>query len=161
LADKTNQTGEKTIVKTNTTDINTLRDACTQGLWYVYAGLLMILILTPTGVLAYFPMELIYKASKAITHDVFVPAKAKKKICIHLFKAGETFTLTNNLLVPILVGMALSATSTVLVWYSIAPGATVTDQNPTLLGDIAFKYIMTMNASLTTAGDITFTINEA
>jgi hypothetical protein len=82
----------------------------------------------------------------------------KKKICSHLFKTGETFILPNNRLVPILIGLPLTANSDVLVWFTILSGNTVTDKNPTLLGNTAFKFIMASNASLTTAGDKTYAI---
>ena len=154
------QTSNVTAVGTDTTDINTYRDACTKGLWYVYCGLIMIFIDTPSKALKFFPMEFIYNAANMITHKLAVPAHTLKKICIHTFKLGETVTLTNNLVVPVKVGLALDAKATVLLWYTVFPGEPVTI-TPAELGNILYKYIMAENDDLFISGDITFTINAA
>ena len=156
----TTQTVGVSTVGTDSTDINKLRDACTEGLWYVYCGLMMIFIDTPSKVLKFYPMTFIYNAANQITHTLIVPAHILKKICIHTFKTGETVTLTNNLIVPIKVGLALTAKTPVLVWYTILPGEPVTI-TPDLLGNILYKYIMAQNDDLLVSGDITFTINAA
>lgn len=154
------QTSNKTTVETGSSDINDLRDACTKGLWYVYCGLIMIFIDTPSKALKFFPMEFIYNAANMITHKLVVPAHTLKKICIHTFKLGETVTLTNNLVVPVKVGLALDAKATVLLWYTVFPGEPVTI-TPAELGNILYKYIMAENDDLFISGDITFTINAA
>ncbi len=154
------QTSNVTTVGAGSSDINDLRDDCTKGLWYVYCGLIMIFIDTPSKALKFFPMEFIYNAANMITHTMMVPAHTLKKICIHTFKLGETVTLTNNLVVPIKVGLALDAKATVLLWYTVFPGEPVTI-TPDKLGNILYKYIMTENDDLLIAGDITFTINAA
>ncbi len=154
------QTINVTAVGTDTTDINKLRDACTSGIWYVYCGLIMIFIDTPSKALKFLPMTFIYNAANQITHTLVVPAHIIKKICIHTFKTGETVTLTNNLVVPIKVGLAIDATATVLVWYTILPSEPKTI-NPDLLGNILYKYIMAQNEDLLISGDITLTINAA
>ena len=153
------QTTKKNAVNTAGTNVNTLRNACTNGLWYVLCGLLMIDIEHPELALAYFPMELIYKASRMIIKTLLVPAHSVRKICSHTWKPGETATLTNNRDVPLQVGLALSATSPVLVWYTLGVGITI-ELDPRLLGNIAFKFIMVKNDDLMNSGDITFTINQ-
>jgi len=158
---KSSQTSKKTIVRTDTTEINGLRDACTKAMWYVYAGLLRVFIDNPSEALAFFPMQLIYQAANQKRYQLLVPAHSRRKICIHLFKIGETITMINNLTVDLKIGLAQKANSTSIVWYTLAAGATLRDANPNILGNIAFKYIMVENDDLTTRGDITFIINAA
>ena len=130
------------------------------GLWYVYCGLIMVFIDNPSKALAFFPMELIYKATREKKYTMLVPAHIIKKICLHLFKVGEMVTMTNNGTVELKVGLALKASSYVLVWYTLAAGQTV-KINPLSLGNISYKYVMVKNDDLETRGDITFIINPA
>ncbi|MEI8203094.1 MAG: hypothetical protein WCH34_08795 [Bacteroidota bacterium] len=159
-AKKGNQAEDKQAVKDDTSDINTLRNTCIKGLWYVYCGLIMVFIDNPSKALAFFPMELIYKATREKKYTMLVPAHIIKKICIHLFKAGEMVTMTNNGSVELKVGLALKANSNVLVWYTLAAGQTV-KVNPISLGNVAYKYVMVKNEDLETRGDITFIISPA
>ncbi len=157
---KATQTAGKATVLADTTDINNLRDVCTKGLWYVYAGLLMVFIDNPSKALAYFPMILIYKAANQKYYRILVPAASIRKICIHLFKAGETVTMTNNGTVDLKVGLALNTKTDVLVWFTLLAGETKT-VTPDELGNVALKYVMVKNEDLLVTGDITFIINGA
>ena len=83
-----------------------------------------------------------------------------RKICIHLFKIGETVTIENDGTVSLQVGLAFNAKATVLVWYTVAAGETVTIK-PDLMGDLKFKYVMVKNADLYVKGHLVFTINKS
>ena len=155
----TSQSTEKTNVKTDAANVKSDIAAATKGLWYVYFGLMMVYITNVALAIAFFPMEFIYKAAKQTIKTVYVPKATIKKILSHLFKVGETFTAKNNGTVDLYIGLAQTATSDVLVWYLLPAGATVTDIAYSLLGNPTFKFVMTKNASLTTAGDLTFTVN--
>ena len=158
---KAAQAAGKTTVHTDTSDINRLRDACTEGMWYVYCALMMVFISSPASALAYFPMELIYQAANQKRYQLMVPAHSRRKICIHLFKTDETITMTNNLTVDLKVGLAQKANSTSIAWFTLRAGTTVTTANPNILGNTTYKYIMVENDDLTVRGDITFIINAA
>jgi hypothetical protein len=157
---KTIQTVKKKNVKIDTVEINVLKDNCTSALWYVYLGLLMLFIDTPAAALAFLPMDLIYKAANQKIYTLLVPSASLRKICIHLFKEGEMVQMTNNRSVDLKIGLALNAKATVLIWYTLRAGQTVTI-NPRLLGDVAMKYVMTENEDIDITGDITFIINAA
>ncbi len=153
------QTAEKVNVNTNKAAVKVAVDNSTTGVWYVYLGLMMVYILTPLMAIAFLPMTFIYKAAKQKIKKVYVPKATIKKILSHLFKLGETVTITNNGSIGLWVGLAATAKSTVLVWYFIPADTTVTNIAYTLLGNPADKFVMVKNADLTTAGDLTFTIN--
>jgi hypothetical protein len=88
-----------------------------------------------------------------------VPKASNRKILSHLFKIGETVTIKNNTAIGLWVGLAETATSEVLVWYFIAGNTTATEIAYSLLGNPTFKFVMTKNADLVNAGDLTFTVN--
>ena len=157
--DITDQTSEKVNVNTNKVAVKTAVANSTTGVWYCYLGLMMVYILTPLAAIAYLPMTFIYKAAKQQIKTLMVPKASIRKILSHLFKVGETFTAKNNGTVDLWIGLAETATDPVLVWYLLPAGATVTDIAYSLLGNPTFKFVMTKNASLTTAGDLTFTVN--
>ena len=120
----------------------------------------MLFIDTPAAALAFLPMDLIYKAANQKIYTLLVPSASLRKICIHLFKEGEMVQMTNNRSVDLKIGLALNAKATVLIWYTLRAGQTVTI-NPRLLGDVAMKYVMTENEDIDITGDITFIINAA
>ncbi len=157
---KATQSVDKQKVSDDSVDVSELVNDCANGLWYVYCGLIQLNIEHPEVALAFFPMQLIYKASNEKRYTLLVPAHIIKKICIHTFKTGETVTLTNNSTQELKVGLASAAKGNVLVWYTLAPSQTVTI-NPNLLGNLTNRYVMVKNESLTERGDITFVINVA
>ncbi len=146
-------------VSTDSASVKTVVSNATTALWVVYFMLMIIFIANVSLAIAYFPMTFIYKAAKQMIKTVYVPKATIKKILSHLFKIGETFTAKNNGTVDLWIGLAETSTSDVLVWYLLPAGATVTDIAYSLLGNPTFKFVMTKNASLTTAGDLTFTVN--
>jgi hypothetical protein len=157
--DIADQTSEKVNVNTDKVSVKTAVENSTTGVWYVYLGLMMIYILTPLMAIAFIPMTFIYKAARQQIKTLMVPKASIRKILSHLFKVGETFTAKNNGTVDLLIGLALTATDPVLVWYLLPAGQTVTDIAYSLLGNPTYKFVMTKNANLTTAGDLTFTVN--
>jgi hypothetical protein len=159
LTNTSAQTGAKTTMSSTAGDVKTDVVNSTKALWYVYGGLIQIFINTPATILTFFPMTFIYFASKIRTKTVVVPKATIKKILKHLFKVGETVTIKNNGTGNLMVGLALTATSEVLIWYVILPGETVTNINYNLLGNVTYPFVMVQNASLTLSGNITFTIN--
>ena len=157
--DKSAQTTEKVNVNTNKVSVKTAVENSTTGLWYVYLGLMMVNILTPLMTAAMLPMDFIYKAAKQQIKTLMVPKASNRKILSHLFKIGETVTIKNNTAIGLWVGLAETATSEVLVWYFIAGNTTATEIAYSLLGNPTFKFVMTKNADLVNAGDLTFTVN--
>ncbi len=104
--------------------------------------------------------KIVYASTANKIYTLDVACNIIRKICIHLFKIGETVTIYNDGTVSLQLGLALKAKSTVLVWYTVAAGATVTI-NPELLGNLTLKYIMVKNADLFVKGHLVFTINKA
>lgn len=104
--------------------------------------------------------KIVYASTANKKYTLEVACNIIKKICIHLFKVGETVTIENNGPVSVQVGLALNAKATVLVWYTVAAGTTVTI-NPDLLGNVTMKFVMVKNADLFIKGHLIFTINKA
>ena len=161
LAGKTaKQSSGKTAVKDNSVLVKKAVDNASKGLWFVYCSLILVFIENPAQALAFFPMRLIYKAANEKRYIVMILEHCIKKLCIHLFKAGETITMTNDGTVDVQIGLALNAKSTVVLWYNLPAGHTVTI-SPALLGDLSYKFVMLKNEDLELRGHITFVINVA
>lgn len=154
---KSKQNNEKNSVKTDKQDIKKLVNICTEGLWYVYCGLMMVYIKNPKKAIAFFPMRLINRVSNEKRYTLLVPAHIIKRICVHTFKAGEMVCITNNGKVELKIGLALKAKSLVAQWFTLAVGETV-NINPQLLGDLTLRFVMVKNESLEARGDVTFII---
>ena len=154
------QTGKKGAVDTDITALNNAVDAAAEGVWYCFHGLMMVFISTPKKALAYFPMELIYKALHEKFYTLRVPKREKRKICMRYFKPGDTVTMENLSTVDLLVAITQTAKSEPTLWYLLPAGAIVT-LNPSVLGNIAYKFVMVKNDDFNTTGDIKFTIHAA
>jgi len=154
------QTSKKGSVDTDITAMKNAVDAAAEGVWYCFHGLMMVFISTPKKALAYFPMELIYKATHEKTYSLQVPKREKRKICMRRFKPGDTVTMENLTTVDLFVALTQTAKSEPTLWYLLPAGAIVT-LNPNVLGNIAYKFVMVKNDDFNTTGDIKFTIHAA
>ena len=105
------------------------------------------------------PMDFIYKASKQQIKTLVVPKASVRKVLMHLFKVGETFTVKNNTALGLWIGLAQTSDGPVAVWYFVPGNETLSDIAYSLLGNQTYKFVMTKNESLDTAGDLTFTVN--
>jgi len=153
------QTGEKTEVNTDSSSFATAVTNSTTALFIVYCGLVRIFNGNLTMVLAFFPMELIYKASKMREYRRLIPAASRRKICSRTWKTGDEIKLQNNRTVPLYIGLAENIDGAVARWYALEAGTTVTI-TPSELGNTALKALIVQNNDLTTQGDITVTIIE-
>ena len=104
--------------------------------------------------------KIIYASTANKIYTLEVACHIIRKICIHLFKIGETVTIENDGTVSLQVGLAFNAKATVLVWYTVAAGETVTIK-PDLMGSLDFKYVIVKNADLYVKGHLVFTINKS
>jgi len=154
------QTGEKTELKTDTSNFATAVTNSTVALLMIYSGLVRIFNGDLSKVVAFFPMELIYIASKMREYRRLIPAASRRKICSRKWKAGDKIILKNNRTVDLFIGLAENKDGIVTSWYKLAAGVTVT-VDPSDLGDTALKALIVQNNDLTTQGDITVTIIEA
>jgi len=155
------QRGEASQVKTDTATMKTCVDNASVGLFVIYGTLITVFANDPLQIAAFFPMNLIYQASNQKSYTKQVPKASKRKICIHTYKPGETFSMTNNLTVDLLVALTRNAKTEPEEWYLLPAGEMVTNQLPSILGNTAFKYIMVKNQDIEEKGDITFVINVA
>jgi hypothetical protein len=155
----TAQTTEKVNVNTDKVSVKNAVENSTTGVWYVYLGLMMVNILTPLMTAAMLPMDFIYKASKQQIKTLVVPKASVRKVLMHLFKVGETFTVKNNTALGLWIGLAQTSDGPVAVWYFVPGNETLSDIAYSLLGNQTYKFVMTKNESLDTAGDLTFTVN--
>ncbi|MEI6488265.1 MAG: hypothetical protein WCP52_04850 [Bacteroidota bacterium] len=154
------QTSDKTSVQTGKSDIDIARDAATNGLWYVYSGLMMVYLPVVSKVIAYFPMELIYKANKMREYRLLVPMASSRKICIRRWKTGDKITMVNNREVDLEIGLTADSSVLPTTWYTLPANATA-NVIPADLGATTNKFVIVKNIDLTTTGDITFTLTEA
>ena len=147
------QSVDKTTVGTNIVEVSDAQKDCAKGLWYVYCQLIMVYIDNPLLALAFFPMDLIYKAEHEKRYGLLVPAHTFRKICIHLFKVGETVTLMNKGMIDLQVALSPKSKTLPETWYNLPAGTTVTI-NPALLGNITYKFMLVKNQDLTEKGSI-------
>ncbi len=156
-ADFNAQTGKQTVDKTtvgiNIVEVSNAQKDCAKGLWYVYCQLIMVYIDNPLLALAFFPMTLIYKAEHEKRYGLLVPAHTFRKICIHLFKVGETVTLSNKGLVALQIALSSSSKTLPVTWYILPAGTTITI-NFALLGNISNKFMLVKNVDLTENGSL-------
>ena len=152
------QSSKKGSVDTDIAAMKNAVDAAAEGVWYCFHGLMMVFISTPKKALAYFPMELIYKATHEKSYTEQVPKREKRKICIKHFKPGDTVTMENLANVDLWVAITQTAKSEPTTWY-LLPAGTIVTINPSLLGNIAYKFVMVKNDDFNTTGDIKFTIH--
>ena len=113
-----------------------------------------------TQVLAFFPMELIYLASKMREYRKLIPKSSRRKICSRKWKIGDKIKLVNNLSITLYIGLASGIDGEVATWYALAGGVTV-EVTPTQLGDTSLKAVIVQNNDIAEQGDITVTIFEA
>jgi hypothetical protein len=158
LIDK--QTGEKTEVSTDTSSFATAVNASATALFVVYCGLVRIFPDDLSKVISFFPMQLIYRASKMRQYRKLIPAASRRKMCSRTWKATDKIKLQNNRTIDLLVGLAEGKDGDVASWYTLAAGVTVT-LSPADLGNTALKAVMVQNNDITNSGDITITILEA
>ena len=154
------QTGEKTGVKTESSNFGNAVVNSTISMLMVYSGLVRIFNGDLGKVLAFFPMELIYKASKMREYRRLIPAASRRKMCSRKWKTGDKIILKNNRSITLMIGLAENIDGTVLVWYTLDPGATVT-VTPADIGNTALKAVIVQNNSIDIQGDITVTILAA
>ena len=154
------QTGDKTDLKTDTGSFNTSVDDSSTALFIVYCGLVRIFKGDMTQVLAFFPMELIYLASKMREYRKLIPKSSRRKICSRKWKIGDKIKLVNNLSITLYIGLASGIDGEVATWYALAGGVTV-EVTPTQLGDTSLKAVIVQNNDIAEQGDITVTIFEA
>ena len=155
------QGGHTSIVVGDSSTIHTLLDNVSKGMWYIYGTMITVYNHDPSKILMFFPMRMIYKAANEKRYTLVVPKHSMRKICSHTFKTGETVSMTNNEVVDLKVGFTRDSKVEPTTWYTLAAGHSVNDINPTVIGDIAKKFIMVKNEDLETSGDITFVINVA
>ncbi|MEI8137350.1 MAG: hypothetical protein WCH21_08510 [Bacteroidota bacterium] len=153
-------TGEKTGVKTDSSSFATAVNNSSTAMLMVYAGLIIIFNGDLGKVLAFFPMEFIYKASKMREYRKLIPLASRRKMCSRKWKTGDKIILKNNRMVDLMVGLAESKEAAVLTWYTLAAGETIT-VTPADIGNTALKALIVKNNNLITQGDITVTILEA
>ncbi|MEI6509265.1 MAG: hypothetical protein WCO54_12335 [Bacteroidota bacterium] len=155
------QGGNTSGVITEATNLNNCINVCSKGLWYVLGTLITVYVDDPDQILAFFPMRLIYKAANQKSYTLLVPKASRRKVCIHLFKEGETITITNKGLVDLKIALTRNQKGEPTAWYTLPSGHTVTNIAPTVIGDTALRYVMVKNENLDTRGDINFIINAA
>ncbi len=154
------QTSDKTSVQTGKSDIDIARDAATNGLWYVYSGLMMVFLPEVSKALAYFPMELIHRADKIREYRLLVPMTSSRKICSRKWKTGDKITMVNNRDVDLEIGLTADSSVLPTTWYTLAANSTA-NVIPADLGATTNKFVIVKNIDLVTTGDITFTLFEA
>ena len=154
------QTGDKTETNTDSSSFDVAVANSTTALFVVYCGLVRIFPTYLASVLAFFPMELIYKASKMREYRKLIPHASRRKMCSRTWKNGDRIEMINNGLVDLYVGLASGKDGVVATWYRLSVGVTVTVA-PADLGNTALKAVIVQNNDITTRGDITVTIFEA
>lgn len=154
------QTGDKTEVKTDSSSFKTAVDNSAKALFIVYCGLVRIFEADMAKVLAFFPMELIYIASKMREYRRLIPKASRRKICRRSWKIGDKIKLVNNRMVTLYIGLASGKDGEVATWYKLEGGKTV-DLIPSDLGVTSLKAVIVQNNDITAQGDITITIFEA
>jgi hypothetical protein len=155
-----NQSGDKTEVKTDSSSFGTAVGNSSTSLQIVYSGLIRIFKGDMTKVLAFLPMELIYKASKMREYRRLIPPASRRKMCSRKWKTGDKIILKNNRTVDLMIGLAVNKDGVVTSWYILAAGETVI-VTPADLGNTALKAVIVQNNDIATQGDITVTILEA
>jgi len=154
------QTSDKVSLKTGTSDIDASRKLATDALFYVYCGLVMIFLPDMDKVLAYFPMELIYKSAKIREYRLLVPMSSSRKICSRKWKKTDKIKMVNNRDVDLEIGLTADSAVLPTTWYTLPANSSV-NIIPADLGATANKFVIVKNIDLVTTGDITFTLFEA
>jgi hypothetical protein len=155
-----NQSGEKTEVKTDSSSFSTAVANSSDALFIVYCGLVRIFSGDMTKVLAFFPMELIYKASKMREYRKLIPSASRRKICSRAWKATDKIKLQNNRAIDLNIGFAENINAPVAHWYTLAASDTVI-VSPSDIGITTLKALIVQNNDIATQGDITVTVIEA
>jgi len=154
------QSGDKSVEHTDTSTFDQLVADSTIALHVVYCGLVRIFPGNLSQVTAFFPMELIYHASKMREYRKLIPKASRKKICSRKWKSTDLVMLVNNYDVDLNVGLAVNKVGEVASWYTLAAGVSVTVA-PSVLGNVALKSLIVQNNDIANQGDITVTIKEA
>ena len=154
------QSGEKTEVKTDSSSFDTAVSNSTDALFMVYCALVGIFSGNLTKVLAFLPMELIYKASKMREYRKLIPPASRRKICSRTWKATDKIKLQNNRAIDLNIGLAASINAPVATWYTLAASDTVI-VSPSDIGITTLKALIAQNNDIATQGDITVTVIEA
>ena len=153
------QSGDKSDVAMDSSGFKTAVTNSATSLFVVYCGLVRIFPGDFSKVLAFFPMELIYAASKMREYRRLIPPASRRKMCSRTWKTTDTIKLQNNKTVDLYIGLAENIDGPVAIWYKLNAGTTVT-VSPSALGNTALKALIVQNNDIATQGDITVTILE-
>jgi len=104
----------------------------------------------------YFPLNLLGDRSSKGHNQLIVPKGDFRKVCIHIFKAGEKVEII-ALGADVWISTADDADHPIASGYKAVNGTRVSI-DPLLLGDLSKKYIMATNVNLTDSCDLIFNI---